>query len=89
MQWGHLHLANNLGSGVIRITVPFPIQFPTDVLRVYLSPNVNEYSVDDEYTSSWERPPVTCRITSSNFEFAFKRLHEHFGAGIDWFAIGY
>lgn len=89
IQWGHLHLANNLGSGVIRVTVPFPIQFPKDVLHVYLTPDVNRYSVNDEYSSSWERPPVTCQITPSNFEFAFQRIYGHYGAGITWFAIGY
>ena len=89
IQWGHLHLANNLGSGVIRVTVSFPIQFPKDVLRVYLTPTVDSYHVDDEYSASWERPPVTCQITSSNFEFAFQRLQGRYGAGIDWFAIGY
>ena len=89
IQWGHLNLGNNLGSGVIRVTASFPIQFPKDILHVYLTPTVNHYYIDDEYSASWERPPVICQIKPSNFEFAFQRLQGHYGAGITWFAIGY
>ena len=89
IQWGHRYLSNDLGTGIIYTTISFPMQFPGDICHVYLTPCVNQYAINDEYGSSWERPPVVYKITPSNFEFAFQRLQGHFGSEIRWFAIGY
>ena len=89
IQWGHAHLSNDLGTGLICTSLSFPIQFPRDICHVYLTPCVNQYSIDVEYDSSWERPPVVYQITPSDFGFAFNRTQGQFGSDIKWFAIGY
>lgn len=89
IQWGHTYLSNDLGTGLICTSLSFPIQFPRDICHVYLTPCVNQYAIDVEYGSSWERPPVVYNITPSDFGFAFNRIQGHYGSEISWFAIGY